>query len=220
MQKSSNIIWGLVLIVLGIIFGLNALELTNINVFFPGWWTLFIIIPSFVGLITESEKTWSLITLIIGVVLLLGINNKVSFELVYKLLLPTILIIIGFSLLMKDTISKKLKDQLEHALRGKDNYSVTFAEEKKTISSEFKGCELDAVFGTIELDLTDAEIKQDCVIKTSAIFGSILIRVPKEVKVETLSTSILGSTDNNKKGGTKPTIFVEAFNLFGGTDIK
>jgi hypothetical protein len=65
MQKSSNIIWGLVLIVLGIIFGLNALELTNINVFFPGWWTLFIIIPSLAGVITESEKTWSLITLII-----------------------------------------------------------------------------------------------------------------------------------------------------------
>ena len=53
MNKLSKVIWGLVLIVLGIIFGLNALEITNINVFFDGWWTLFIIVPSFIDLFKD-----------------------------------------------------------------------------------------------------------------------------------------------------------------------
>ena len=44
MKNVSNLLWGFVLIVLGIIFGLNSLEITNINVFFDGWWTLFIIV--------------------------------------------------------------------------------------------------------------------------------------------------------------------------------
>lgn len=32
-MKSSNILWGLVLILIGIIFGLNALDIADINIF-------------------------------------------------------------------------------------------------------------------------------------------------------------------------------------------
>ena len=52
----KNKIWGLILIAIGLVFGLNALEITNIDIFFDGWWTLFIIVPCFIGLITEREK--------------------------------------------------------------------------------------------------------------------------------------------------------------------
>ena len=48
MNKISSLLWGLVFIIVGVIFGLNALDITNINVFFDGWWTLFIIIPCFI----------------------------------------------------------------------------------------------------------------------------------------------------------------------------
>ena len=70
-KKVSNIIWGLLFIVIGTIFALNALEITDIDIFFDGWWTLFIIIPCAVGLITERDKTGNLIGLAIGVFLLL-----------------------------------------------------------------------------------------------------------------------------------------------------
>ena len=36
MKKVGNILWGLVFIVLGLIFGLNALGITDINIFFRG----------------------------------------------------------------------------------------------------------------------------------------------------------------------------------------
>ena len=57
MNKISNLLWGLVFVVLGVIFGLNALEITDINVFFDGWWTLFIIVPCFIGLFKDEDKT-------------------------------------------------------------------------------------------------------------------------------------------------------------------
>ena len=57
MRTFKNILWGLVLIVLGILLGGKALGLWNINVFFKGWWTLFIIVPSFIGLFDEDDKT-------------------------------------------------------------------------------------------------------------------------------------------------------------------
>ena len=220
MNKTSNIIWGLVLIGLGVIIGLNALDITNIDLFFKGWWTLLIIIPSLIGLITESEKTWSLIGLLVGIILLLGVNEIISFELISKLILPLILIIVGVSLIFKDVISSKVKEEIKKAKRSNNIYSSSFGSKKMIIDDKFIGCEVNAVFGEYILDLTEAEINDNCLIKTSAIFGEVKIKVPEKVRVQTISTSILGSTDNNKKKGDKPVIYVQAFNLFGGTDIK
>lgn len=56
MKKFGNILWGLVFILLGLIIGLNALGYTQINLFFRGWWTLFIIIPCFIGIFRDNSK--------------------------------------------------------------------------------------------------------------------------------------------------------------------
>ena len=112
MNKISNILWGVVLIVLGLIIGLNALEITNINIFFDGWWTLFIIIPSFIDLFKEKDKTGSTIGLVIGISLLFGCNNIIDFDLIWKLMFPTILVLIGLSLIFKDTLNSKIKKEI------------------------------------------------------------------------------------------------------------
>lgn len=57
MRKLSKILWGIALIAIGGIFGLNAFGVTDIEVFFDGWWTLFIIAPCLVGIFSEREKT-------------------------------------------------------------------------------------------------------------------------------------------------------------------
>ena len=54
MNKISNLLWGFVFIIVRVIFGLNALEITDINIFFDGWWTLFIIVPCFIGLFKDD----------------------------------------------------------------------------------------------------------------------------------------------------------------------
>ena len=98
MNKISNILWGVVFIVGGVIFGLNALNITEINIFFDGWWTLFIIVPCFIGLFKDEDKSSNLIGLIIGVCLLLGCIDILKFDLIWKLMVPTILVMIGLSL--------------------------------------------------------------------------------------------------------------------------
>ena len=66
MKKTGNILWGLLLVALGIIIGLNTLGIADINIFFRGWWTLFIIIPSFISIIKDDEKIGSLIAFLIS----------------------------------------------------------------------------------------------------------------------------------------------------------
>ena len=109
MNKISNSLWGLVLILLGLIIGLNALDITDINIFFDGWWTLFIIVPCFIGLFKNESKTGNIIGLIIGILLLLGSQNIINFALIWKLIVPIILIIIGLSFIFKDAFNKKVK---------------------------------------------------------------------------------------------------------------
>ena len=53
-KKYTNILWGLCLIVLGVIMLGNYMNLFSIDVFFDGWWTLFIIIPSIVEIFIKN----------------------------------------------------------------------------------------------------------------------------------------------------------------------
>ena len=86
---------GGLLIVVGVIFGLNALDIIDINLFFDGWWTLFIIIPCFIDLFKDNDKTGNIIGLIIGICLLLACQGIITFELIWKLLLPVIFFMVG-----------------------------------------------------------------------------------------------------------------------------
>ena len=39
MKKFENILWGIAFIVVGLILAVNAIGITNIDIFFDGWWT-------------------------------------------------------------------------------------------------------------------------------------------------------------------------------------
>ena len=227
MKKSSNILWGIVLILIGLIIGGNALGLTKIDIFFDGWWTLFIIIPCFIGLFNESEKTGNVIGLLIGVALLLGCQNILNFDLIWKLAFPTILIVVGLSIIFKDSLGGKVNDEikkLNEKRNGENSYCATFSGQNINFNEEiFTGADLTAVFGGIKCDLRNAIIESDIVINASSTFGGIEIYVPSNVKIKIKAVPIFGGVDN--KANTKAdenshTIYINSTALFGGVEIK
>ena len=227
MKKIGNVLWGIVLIVIGLIIGGNSLGITNINIFFEGWWTLFIIIPCFIGLFKDNEKTGDIIGLLIGIALLLGCQNILDFDLIWKLAFPTILIIIGVSIIFKDTlggeVSSKIK-KLNEKRNGENSYCSTFAGQNVNFNGEkFTGADLTAVFGGVKCDLRNAIIEEDVVINASATFGGIEIYVPSNVKIKIKSMPIFGGVEN--KANTKVdensyTIYINSTAIFGGVEIK
>lgn len=227
MRKIGNTLWGIVLIIIGVILTLNALEITNINIFFNGWWTLLIIIPSTIELIAREDKFWSAIWLIIGIILLLACRDFLDFELIWKLTIPVIIILIGINLIFKDKLDKKIeKKNKEMKEKGDEliEYCATFGEVKADFNNqEFNGASLTAVFGSTDLDLRKAIINEDKLIKTCAVFGGIEIIAPENVNIKVKSTPIFGATSNktNREYNEKlPTIYVNSFCMFGGVDIK
>lgn len=227
MKKFGNILWGLVFIVIGLIFGLNALEITDINIFFDGWWTLIIIIPSFIGLFTDINKTSNIMCLLIGILLLLSCRGIMDFNLVWKLLVPIILVIVGLSLIFKDTINSKLKTEIKNITKKKkdiEEYCATFGAQNIDFSNQkFAGCELTAVFGGVKCDLKNSQITEDVVITGTSIFGGIDIILPENINVKITSTPIFGGVSNkyvNNNVTNKYTVYINATCIFGGVDIK
>ena len=225
MKTFGNILWGIVFVVVGLIWALNSLGITDINIFFDGWWTLFIIIPSLIGLFKENSKTGSIVGVIIGVALLLVAQDFLSFSILWKLALPAAFIIIGLSIMFSGAIQKGINDKIKSLNKeGLEEYYATFGGQKLDFDGEeFKGVSLNAVFGGIELDLRDAIINGEKMINISAIFGGVEIRVPQGVNVKVKSTPIfggVGSEIKQIKGENIPTIYVNAFCLFGGAEIK
>jgi predicted membrane protein len=224
MNTLNKTMWGLVLIVIGVIIGLNSLEITKINLFFEGWWTFLIIVPCFIGLFNDKEgKVGNIIGLIIGLALFFSSRGILPFDILAKLIVPFILVMIGLSLIFKNTLQKNITAKINNAQEGLENIVATFTEQKVTKEEEpFEGANLDAVFGGITLDICQAKLKEETVIKASSIFGGITIITPKDIEVKVKSTSIFGGVSNHTKHQTnsKKTIYIETFALFGGIDIK
>ena len=225
MKKASGILWGIVLIAAGALFALNALNITNIDIFFDGWWTLFIIVPCAVGLFTEREKTGNIIGIAVGVFLLLCCQDILSFSMLWKLLVPAIIVIIGLKMVFTGLFGNKANEIIAKIKQNGGETKVgcaTFSGCELNYDGEvFEGAELTAVFGGVDCNLKNAIIEKDCAIQVSAIFGGIDIFVPDNVNVKVSSNSIFGGM-SNKTGVHKdaPTIYISGTCMFGGVEIK
>ncbi len=228
MKKLNKILWGIVLVVVGLVLSLKALGIINFSLFFDGWWTLIIIIPCAIAVFTSKDKTASIIGLVVGILLLLACQNIVSFDMLWALAIPATITIIGVRLIFGGFGGKKSKE-VKKALKNKGenfkSHAATFAESsiKLEEGESFEGAELNAIFGKLTLDLSKAEIGASCAIDASAIFGGIAVILPEGVGVVVNSSSMFGgvSTPKSKKDSNGEVIvYINGNCMFGGVDIK
>ncbi len=226
MKKLSSILWGVVLIVIGVVIALNALEITDIDIFFDGWWTLLWIVPCTIGLFTEKDKTGNLIAIAVGVFLLLCCQGILDFDKVWKLAIPAIIIIIGLKMILGTLFNDKtaqVQKKLDENGRAQHAAFAAFTGNHVDFDGQgFYGAELNAVFGAIEYDLRNAIITEDCVIKATAIFGGIDILLPDNVNVKVTSNSIFGGVSNKYRSlrSEGVTVYINGSGVFGGVDVK
>ncbi len=232
MKTLTKIILGILLVLLGAVIALNAFGITDIDIFFDGWWTLFIIIPSFLGLFRKGGKTGELIGLAIGLFLLFYVRGILDFATIKKLIIPAIVIAVGLGLLLGGIFggkaskkASKIFDDMKKTGKERKVCCATFSSANMDSDGEiFEGAELVAAFGSVKYDLRGAIIEKDAAISVSATFGGITILLPESVNVRVNSTSIFGGISVQDKYKTKkcdgPTVYVSGSCMFGGVDIK
>lgn len=222
-NRITNALWGIIFVLLGVLFAGNAMDLWYFDIFFNGWWTLFIIVPSIIGLFQRDSRTGSLIGLVIGVMLLLSAQDIISWDVMGKMIIPLIFIIIGLKIIFR-TSSKKNFETKHINKDGLVDYSAIFASNNVIFPcEEFNGANIMAIFGGVDLSLKNAIITKDISINTTSVFGGVEIILPPNVNVKVSSVPIFGGVSNKANPiydvGT-PTIYINSTCIFGGTEIK
>lgn len=231
MKTVKRVMWGLVLVILGALWLLDACGVLEFDLFFDGWWTLFIIVPCFIGLITEKDKLGAIFGIVIGVFLFLACNDILTFELFWRILIPTIVILIGCRLIFGHLLTgrrEKARKKAEKKIYDKGGelkeYCATFSGMDLNFDGEtFHGASLTAVFGSIKCDLRGAVIEDDAVITVSSVFGGIDILLPEHISVSVTVKSIFGGVSDGCRSNaheSDPTVYIGGNCIFGGVDIK
>lgn len=237
-NRIGSILWGLAFVVAGVGFAGNAFGVWNFNFFFDGWWTLFLIVPAVISMVQNGPHTGNIICALIGVVMLVSAQGLLDRHLVSKLLLPVVLVTVGVSILLggrrrvttgtaqagMDGGNAAGYAAAQDGRGGVPNYSGVFSGcDVHWPAEPFRGANITAVFGGVDLDLRDAVFEGDVVVNATTIFGGADLQVPPHVRVKVTGTPVFGGVDNRADGpaaeGT-PVLYLNASCVFGGIDIK
>ncbi len=231
-NRISNLIWGLLFIVVGLGYAGDILGMWEFTLFFEGWWTLFIIIPCGISIIREGLRISSAIGFIIGVMLLTSYYITIDFNL-WQMLIPVVLVLIGLRILFQGSFRRSFRSHQGVHMEGhtsthtssapKGEYTAVFSSNHVRITETFTGTNLSAIFGALVLDLRDAVITGDVNINATAVFGGIDIYVPRNVIVKVNNVPIFGGVSNKtgyQADPGAPVIYLNSTCMFGGIDIK
>jgi predicted membrane protein len=137
-RSTTGFIWGLIIIALGVLIGAKAFG-ADFDIFFDGWWTLFIIIPCAVGLCQKGDRTGSAIGLTIGVMLLLAAQDFISWSMFGKLIIAVIFVIIGLKLIFDETRRNKNIDFNQNKNETGSTYTYTYDSTNKDNTNSTTG---------------------------------------------------------------------------------
>ena len=170
MKKNKGLIWGIVLIVLGVVIALKKLNVIDFDLFFDGWWTLFIIVPAFINIFKDDDKEAAFVWLIVGLILLLACNDYISFDLVWKLALPAVLVLIGISIMFKDRVEKEVRVKIKESKKDGDRKTIcaTFQEKIEKADKKAEEVSLETIFASMKYDMRDVEVKKGFDIDTNS----------------------------------------------------
>lgn len=227
MKKSTvSIILGIIIVAFGVFFGAKALGyLENIDVSFNGWWTLFIIVPCVLSIVNSGLNLFNTIGVGVGVLMLLTEQDVLKAPSGYQLIVPYLIIVFGLSIIFKKPIrmNKEGNNGIFAGNQGENYFAVFGGNTPNFNGVDFRGANVYAIFGGVDLKLQNAIIKRDCIINSYTVFGGTDVILPKNVKAIVNSTPIFGGVDNrflSEAGENAPTVLIRAISVFGGTDIK
>jgi hypothetical protein len=109
---------------------------------------------------------------------------------------------------------------------GGDQVVAVFGETKRTGRWMVRsGLNARALFGSVELDLTEAVLEQrEITITVNAVFGEVIIRVPDGVILHDEGSAVFGSRKLNTPyatfGPETPVVHVRGMALFGNVEAK
>ena len=225
-SKVTAVVFGIALVALGVVLSGNTLGWWSADVFFEGWWTLFLIVPALASIIGNGPNAGNLILLAIGALLLADAQRLLGDVSVWSLLLPVVVIILGVSVLWKALVGPRLPTDAEgRPIHPGNRLNAIFTGTTAAYTGlPFNGAVTLAMFGGLDVDLRGAVLTEDVLIDATTLFGGTDIIVSPGTKVELTSTNIFGGSESNAPAPPPdtpgPVVHVRSTAVFGGLDVK
>jgi predicted membrane protein len=222
----SRMFFGLIIIVIGLVFLLGSMDKLDVGHVFSTYWPLILVIIGLWHLISSGFQNAFIGILFIAVG---GFFQLVELGIlggnVWNIIWPLLIIVVGLWIIFKPSFSS-FQGKVPQVKDDDLGAFVLFSGIKRRLESKnFRGGKATALFGGMELDLTRAELEGgQATIELTALFGGIDVWVPREWKVVVDSTAVLGGVDDKhspvESDKAKNTLFIKATAMFGGIDIK
>jgi hypothetical protein len=191
---------------------------TGFSIFFPGWWTLFIIIPCLAGVLDRGPGSPFTFGLLFGTMALVLQQGLIAS--MWQLLLPSALIYFGLRIILRNK-----PFGFRRIINAEDGrtYSIpvyrSFAIPRKIQEEDdFTGAEVVAWFSPVTLDLTSANIKNDAAVYVKSVFAPVTVRINLDVNLRAKKTGGLGKLLIEAKNfddiQSLPVLFVNASCVF------
>ncbi len=112
-------------------------------------------------------------------------------------------------------------ERFEHGSRI-DTSAVLSGSVLKNDTQDFRGGEVNAVMGGVQIDLRQASIRTEAVLHIFAMWGGIQIRVPEDWSIVVTGTPVLGGIEDKTVPPMNATkrLVVEGVVIMGGVEIR
>lgn len=242
----SRLFLGLCIIAVGIGYLGNYLDVlpwSGFTLFFPGWGSLFLIIPAVYFLIRSPFSWFWPLCLLGGVLILISKLELYPFGTAVAICLAILVILIGVRIILsplfrrmrKRRMRQKIQDNLRsqgviygdavHGNADSDgNYSVSFGE--RVIcpdETDFVSATLNVSFGEMKFDLRNTHIPDCAVIDANCAFGELTVLLPDYARAEVTkggSFSGISCKHIDPKDENAPVVYINASCSFGEIKIK
>jgi predicted membrane protein len=223
---SGRIFWGLVLILLGVLFLLDQMGRADFGDIVNRWWPLILVAIGLWQLISSNfqELAGGLFMIALGAIFQLA-KLEILGKSLWHYVWPALIIGLGLWVLLgsfRRSSAARLSGSKEDDL---DAFAMFAGLNRRIESQSFRGGKATAIMGGIELDFSQVRLAEPkAVLDLTAIMGGIDIRVPRHIRVELSGNPVLGGIENKhiyEAGpGSEQTLAIKATAILGGIDIK
>jgi predicted membrane protein len=198
--KQGRIFWGLVFIIVGVLFLLEQMGELDIGHIISRYWpAIFILIGISIIISNDFKTTGPGVFFILFGAFFLLMEMRIFNRTLWHYFWPILIIGLGLWVLVKPVRGadkKKISELTSDEIRISQVFSSTA---RRVEAQNFKGGSAEVVFGSAKIDLSGAGLEGgQAALSLSAVLGSIELRVRPEWHVVIEGTPLLGSIEQKK----------------------
>jgi predicted membrane protein len=228
-RGTGGLFWGAFLVLGGVALLLDHMGIISVDRLWR-FWPLLLVCVGIPNFMQREHRFWGTALIAGGVILQLNELGIAHFK--WNDIWPILLILAGV-MLMWGAIEARRNPSAPPTSGDPrttlEDSAIFSGVERRVTSQDFQGGRVTAIFGGVELDLSDANIQGDeAAMEINAIFGGIELRIPENWQVAFRGTPIFGGISDKTRAGrtvnvddpSRKVLVLTGAVIFGGVEIK